>query len=276
MDRFRTKKRLGQHFLTDKNVLSNIVSTFPASPNDWVLEIGPGTGALTQYLWLRYPRLELVEVDAEAVAVLNERFEGVLIHQQDILKVNIQELIPEQLDANQVDADRVDADQEAAKPKNFIIGNLPYYITSPILFALLEHRSRLAGALLMMQKEVAQRLVAKPRTKDYGILSVQTQLMSSPEYLFDVKPGSFSPPPKVTSAMLYVHFDKPALACSDKMLKTVVRTAFNQRRKKLSNALKSMIQGVDCSHFDLDVRAEEWTPDIYAEFAAYLEAQVPE
>ena len=82
--------------------------------------------------------------------------------------------------------------------------------------------------------------------------------------------------PKVTSAMVYVHFDKPALACSDKMLKTVVRTAFNQRRKKLSNALKSMIQEVDCSHFDLNVRAEEWTPDIYAEFATYLEAQFPE
>ena len=275
-DRFRTKKRLGQHFLTDKNVLSNIVSAFPATSNDWVLEIGPGTGALTQFLWPRYPRLELVEVDAEAVAVLNERFEGVLIHEQDILKVNLQELIPEQLEANQVDADRVDANQEAAKPKNFVIGNLPYYITSTILFGLLEHRSRLAGALLMMQKEVAQRLVAKPRTKDYGILSVQTQLMSSPEYLFDVKPGSFSPPPKVTSAMVYVHFDKPALACSDKMLKTVVRTAFNQRRKKLSNALKSMIQEVDCSHFDLNVRAEEWTPDIYAEFATYLEAQFPE
>ena len=275
-DRFRTKKRLGQHFLTDKNVLSNIVSAFPATSNDWVLEIGPGTGALTQFLWPRYPRLELVEVDAEAVAVLNERFEGVLIHEQDILKVNLQELIPEQLDADRVDADRVDANQEVAKPKNFVIGNLPYYITSPILFGLLEHRSRLAGALLMMQKEVAQRLVAKPRTKDYGILSVQTQLMSSPEYHFDVKPGSFSPPPKVTSAMVYVHFDKPALACSDKMLKTVVRTAFNQRRKKLSNALKSMIQEVDCSHFDLNVRAEEWTPDIYAEFATYLEAQFSE
>jgi len=275
-DRFRTKKRLGQHFLTDKNVLSNIVTAFPATSNDWVLEIGPGTGALTQYLWPRFPRLELVEVDAEAVAVLNKRFEGVLIHQQDILKVNLQELIPLQSDADRVDADRVNADQETAKPKNFVIGNLPYYITSPILFGLLEHRSRLAGALLMMQKEVAQRLVAIPRTKDYGILSVQTQLMSSPEYLFDVKPGSFSPPPKVTSAMVYVHFDKPALACSDKMLKTVVRTAFNQRRKKLSNALKSMIQGVDCSHFDLDVRAEEWTPDIYAEFATYLEAQFPE
>jgi len=270
-DRFRTKKRLGQHFLTDKNVLSNIVTAFPATSNDWVLEIGPGTGALTQYLWPRFPRLELVEVDAEAVAVLNKRFEGVLIHQQDILKVNLQELIPLQSDADRVDADRVNADQETAKPKNFVIGNLPYYITSPILFGLLEHRSRLAGALLMMQKEVAQRLVAIPRTKDYGILSVQTQLMSSPEYLFDVKPGSFSPPPKVTSAMVYVHFDKPALACSDKMLKTVVRTAFNQRRKKLSNALKSMIQGVDCSHLDLDVRAEEWTPDIYAEFAKQLE-----
>ena len=265
-DRFRIKKRLGQHFLTDKNVLSNIVTAFPATSNDWVLEIGPGTGALTQYLWPRYPRLELVEVDAEAVAVLNERFKGLLIHQQDILKVNLQELIPQQLVA----------DQEVVKPKNYVIGNLPYYITSPILFGLLAHRSRLAGALLMMQKEVAQRLVALPGTKDYGILSVQTQLMSSLEYLFDVKPGSFSPPPKVTSAMVYVHFDKPALACSDKMLKTVVRTAFNQRRKKLSNALKCMIQGVDCLHFDLDVRAEEWTPDIYAEFAAYLEAQVHE
>jgi len=270
-DRFRTKKRLGQHFLTDKNVLSNIITAFPATSNDWVLEIGPGTGALTQYLWPRFRRLELVEVDAEAVAVLNKRFEGVLIHEKDILKVNLQELIP-----LQSDADRVNADQETAKSKNFVIGNLPYYITSPILFGLLEHRSRLAGALLMMQKEVAQRLVAIPRTKDYGILSVQTQLMSSPEYLFDVKPGSFSPPPKVTSAMVYVHFDKPALACSDKMLKTVVRMAFNQRRKKLSNALKSMIQGVDCSHFDLDVRAEEWTPDIYADFATYLEAQFPE
>jgi len=275
-DRFRTKKRLGQHFLTDKNVLSNIITAFPATSNDWVLEIGPGTGALTQYLWPRFRRLELVEVDAEAVAVLNKRFEGVLIHQQDILKVNLQELIPLQSDADRVDGDRVNADQETAKSKNFVIGNLPYYITSPILFGLLEHRSRLAGALLMMQKEVAQRLVAIPRTKDYGILSVQTQLMSSPEYLFDVKPGSFSPPPKVTSAMVYVHFDKPALACSDKMLKTVVRMAFNQRRKKLSNALKSMIQGVDCSHFDLDVRAEEWTPDIYADFATYLEAQFPE
>ena len=271
MDRFRTKKHLGQHFLTDKNVLSNIISAFPATSNDWVLEIGPGTGALTQYLWPRHPRLELVEVDGEAVAVLNERFEGVVIHQQDILKVNLGELIPSQLDAN-----RVDAVREEGTARNFIIGNLPYYITSPILFGLLEHRARLTGALLMMQKEVAQRLVAVPRTKDYGILSVQTQLMSTPEYLFDVKPASFSPPPKVTSAMVYVHFDKPSLRCSDKMLKSVVRTAFNQRRKKLSNALKTVIQGIDCSSFDLNVRAEEWTPDIYAEFTAYLEEQTPD
>ena len=128
-DRFRTKKRLGQHFLTDKNVLSNIVSAFPATSNDWVLEIGPGTGALTQFLWPRYPRLELVEVDAEAVAVLNERFEGVLIHEQDILKVNLQELIPEQLDA-----DRVDANREVAKPK--ILSLEIYHTISPVLFYL--------------------------------------------------------------------------------------------------------------------------------------------
>ena len=160
MDRFRTKKSLGQHFLSDKNVLSNIISAFPATSNDWVLEIGPGTGALTQYLWPRYPRLELVEVDAEAVAVLNERFEGVVIHQQDILKVNLRELIPSQLDVN-----RADSAREVDDARNFVIGNLPYYITSPILFRLLEHRVRLTGALLMMQKEVAQRLVAVPGPK---------------------------------------------------------------------------------------------------------------
>ncbi|MBK97435.1 MAG: ribosomal RNA small subunit methyltransferase A [Balneola sp.] len=270
-DQFRTKKRLGQHFLTDKNVLSNIISAFPATSNDWVLEIGPGTGALTQYLWPRYPRLELVEVDAEAVEVLKGQFKGVTIHQEDILKVKLLELIPEQLDAK-----RVYTNQKVVNPKNFVIGNLPYYITSPILFVLLEHRIRLAGALLMMQKEVAQRLIAIPRTKDYGILSVQTQLMSTPKYLFDVKPGSFSPPPNVTSALVYVHFDKPSLGYSDKMLKDVVRTAFNQRRKKLSNALKAMIKGIDCTSFDLNVRAEEWTPDIYAEFTAFLERQNPE
>jgi 16S rRNA (adenine1518-N6/adenine1519-N6)-dimethyltransferase len=249
---FRTKKSLGQHFLSDGNVIRKIIEFFPANAEDWVLEIGPGTGALTQYLWPRYPKLEVVEIDTQAIEVLQQSFDGLVVHHRDILKLDWEEIIPK------------------SQP-NYVIGNLPYYITSPILFALLEHRHHFQGALLMMQKEVAKRLVAQPRTKDYGILSVQTQLLGTPEYLFDVQPGSFNPPPKVTSAMVYVHFDKPQLPCSDKMLKTVVRTAFNQRRKKLSNALKSLIEGFEPTDFDLSVRAEEWSPDIYAEFAQQLE-----
>jgi len=249
---FKTKKSLGQHFLSDGNVIRKIIEAFPAQAEDWVLEIGPGTGALTQYLWPRYPKLEVVEIDPQAIEVLQHSFEGMNIHHRDILKLNWEEIIPK-------------------GQTNYVIGNLPYYITSPILFALLEYRKYFKGALLMMQKEVAKRLVASPRTKDYGILSVQTQLMGTPEYLFDVQPGSFSPPPKVTSAMVYVHFDKDELPCSDKMLKNVVRTAFNQRRKKLSNALKALIEGLELTDFDLSVRAEEWSPDIYAEFAKQLE-----
>ncbi len=249
---FRTKKSLGQHFLSDGNVIRKIIEAFPATAEDWVLEIGPGTGALTQYLRPRYPKLEVVEIDTQAIDVLRESFDGLVVHHRDILKLDWEEIIPQ-------------------IPSNYVIGNLPYYITSPILFALLEHRHHFKGALLMMQKEVAKRLVAQPRTKDYGILSVQTQLLGTPEYLFDVQPGSFNPPPKVTSAMVYVHFDKPQLPCSDKMLKTVVRTAFNQRRKKLSNALKTLLEEIESTGFDLSVRAEEWSPDIYAEFALQVE-----
>ena len=141
----------------------------------------------------------------------------------------------------------------------------------PILFALLENRSNFDGAILMMQKEVAQRLVAEPSSKEYGILSVQTQLMSSPELLFDVSPNSFSPPPKVMSSVIQLTFNRPSLPCSDKTLKSVVRTAFNQRRKKLSNSLKPVLGDKIPDGFNYDQRAEDWSPDIYAELSALLE-----
>ena len=123
----------------------------------------------------------------------------------------------------------------------------------------------------MMQKEVAQRLVASPSTKDYGILSVQTQLMSTPELLFDVSPHSFSPPPKVMSSVIRLTFDKPKLPCSDTTLKSVVRTAFNQRRKKLSNSLKAAVGDFFPDGFNYDERAENWSPDRYADLAHLLE-----
>ena len=249
---FKTKKSLGQHFLTDNNIITKILKSVRAGKEDRIIEIGPGTGALTKWLVQQYNDVHAIEVDQRAVKVLEESLNGLNIHQKDVLKVNWEELISD-------------------TGSTYVIGNLPYYITSPILFSLLESRQYFKEATLMMQKEVAQRLVATPSTKDYGILSVQTQLMSTPELLFDVSPNSFSPPPKVMSSVIRLTFDKPALNCSDKMLKSVVRTAFNQRRKKLSNSLKPVLDDFQPEGFNYDQRAEDWEPAIYADLAERLE-----
>ena len=249
---FKTKKSLGQHFLTDNNIIAKILKAVNASEGDRIIEIGPGTGALTKWLVQSHNDVHAIEVDDRAVEVLRTELEGLTIHQKDVLKVNWEELI-------------------STTGKTYIIGNLPYYITSPILFSLLDSRQYFSEAILMMQKEVAQRLVASPSSKDYGILSVQTQLMSTPELLFDVSPNSFSPPPKVMSSVIKLTFDKPAMKCSDKMLKSVVRTAFNQRRKKLSNSLKPVLGDQKPDGFNYDERAEDWSPDRYADLAELLE-----
>jgi 16S rRNA (adenine1518-N6/adenine1519-N6)-dimethyltransferase len=152
-----------------------------------------------------------------------------------------------------------------------VIGNLPYYITSQILFSLLEHRPLLTSALLMMQKEVAERIVARPNTKEYGILSVQSQLMATPEILFDVPPQVFFPPPNVHSSVIRLFFDKPPLLCADENLKKVVRMAFNQRRKKLSNSLKRLNVEFPQVEFNLNLRAEALTPPEYEKLAVRYE-----
>lgn len=249
---FKTKKSLGQHFLTDNNIINKILKSVSAKDGDRVIEIGPGTGALTKWLVQQHKDVHAIELDDRAVTVLENELEGLTIHQRDVLKVDWKELITD-------------------SGETFVIGNLPYYITSPILFSLLESREYFSEAILMMQKEVAHRLVALPSTKDYGILSVQTQLMSTPELLFDVSPNSFSPPPKVMSSVIKLTFDKPKLSCSDKTLKTVVRTAFNQRRKKLSNSLKPALGEFFPDGFNYDERAENWEPDRYADMAKLLE-----
>lgn len=249
---FRTKKSLGQHFLTDKMVLFQIMDAIEAKENDRVIEIGAGTGALTKYLAEKLTNVHAIELDQRAVQVLEKEFENITIHQQDVLKVNWKEMVdPEN--------------------NNIVVGNLPYYITSPILFDLLDNRELFSEAILMMQKEVAERLVAEPSTKQYGILSVQTQLFCTPEILFDVAPHSFSPPPKVDSAVIRLTFDKSTSGFSDKTLKSVVRTAFNQRRKKLSNSLKPVLGDELPEGFNFDDRAEHWSPDIYAKLAEHVE-----
>lgn len=248
----RTKKSLGQHILKDGNIIRKIVDAIPAGPEDPVVEIGPGTGTLTEALLQTFPNLSVIEIDRRMVAFLSEKFPGLKIAQQDILKYEW------------------DRYQEEQSPVH-VVGNLPYYITSQILFNLFEHRQFLESATLMMQKEVAERIVAEPRTKAYGILSVQSQLMSSPEILFDVSPNVFSPPPAVQSSVIQFRFNKGELNCSDKHLKQVVRMAFNQRRKKLSNALKRLDTDLPKDEFNFDLRAEALKPPMYEKLTARLE-----
>lgn len=249
---FRTKKSLGQHFLTDKNIIFKIIDAIVAEKEDRIIEIGSGTGALTKWLAEKFEDLHAIELDQRAVEVLKQEIENLVIHENDVLKVKWSDMVD-------------------PKKNNVVIGNLPYYITTPILFDLLENRKLFSEAILMMQKEVAERLVANPSSKDYGILSVQTQLFCSPEILFEVSRNSFSPPPKVTSAVIKLTFDKPDLSFSDETLKTVVRTAFNQRRKKLSNSLKPVLGDYQPEGFNFDDRAEHWSPETYAKLSEHLE-----
>lgn len=248
----RRKKSLGQHFLRDTNMIHKIVSSIPAQPGDKVVEIGPGDGALTEYLSERFDDISAVEIDPVMIDHLQKKLPDLHLIKQDILKT--------------------DWSGFARKGRLLhVVGNLPYFITSQILFALLKDRSVLTSATLMMQKEVAERIVAEPGSKQYGILSVQTQLMSSPEILFDVPAAVFSPPPKVTSSIIRLTFDQPELACSDSNLKTVVRMAFNQRRKKLSNALKRLNAELPAKEFNFDLRAEALEPAMYEKLTARLE-----
>lgn len=251
-EHLRTKKSLGQHFLKDGNMIRKIVDSIDGQPEDKVIEIGPGAGALTDYLVERFKNITVIEIDQRMIELLFNKYPGLDIVHKDILKYDW--------------ADIINGD----KPIH-VIGNLPYYITSQILFSILEQRAHVSTALLMMQKEVAERIVARSGSKVYGILSVQCQLMSSPEILFDVPPTVFSPQPSVESSVVKFIFDKPGLACSDENLKRVVRMAFNQRRKKLSNALKRLDTELPEDEFDFTLRAEALSPEMYEKLTARLE-----
>ncbi len=249
---FKPKKSLGQHFLHDTNMIHKIVNIFEAQPVDRVIEIGPGTGALTRVLSKKYKDLHAIEIDERSVEYLREQVPEATIHQMDIKKVNWKELAEGQQSVH-------------------VIGNIPYNLTSPILFSILSARAHLDGAMLMIQKEVGERLVASTHTKTYGILSVQVQLMSRVEKLLDVPPEVFSPPPRVDSLVARLTFDRSPLSCTDQHLKSVVRTAFNQRRKKIKNALEPLMGSFKPADFDVHRRPEEIPPDEYEMLTVQLE-----
>jgi 16S rRNA (adenine1518-N6/adenine1519-N6)-dimethyltransferase len=226
--RVRPKKRLGQHFLADANVIRKIADALEAPAGAPVVEIGPGEGALTGPLLERYPGLTALEVDTEAIQHLHARFPALDVRQQDVLDANWPALAAEK------------------GGKLWVAGNLPYYITSPILFALLDARDHLERAVVMIQKEVAERIVAPPGSKVYGGLSVQLQLLARPKLLFKVSRHVFVPKPDVESAVLSLDFGAVPLdgleggAVDSTSLRRVVRAAFGQRRKALRNSLSAV------------------------------------
>lgn len=220
MQQVHAKKFLGQHFLTDLNVARRIAETLTQGP---VLEIGPGMGVLTQFL-LKNPDIDLtaIELDRESVAYLKEWYPELKLIEGDFIKLDLNKLYPE--------------------GEFCVIGNYPYNISSQIFFKVLDYKDRIPVCSGMIQKEVAERLASRPGKKAYGILSVLLQAWYDIEYLFTVDEHVFNPPPKVKSAVVRLcRNSRHELGCDEALFKTVVKTAFNQRRKQMRNSLQGIV-----------------------------------
>lgn len=223
MNKVKPKKFLGQHFLTDLSIAGRIADTLDAYQGVPIVEVGPGMGILTQFLLEKDFPLKVVEIDRESVPYLKEHFPKLKdnIIEGDFLELNLTELFPSQF---------------------CVIGNYPYNISSQILFKVLDHKEQVVCCSGMFQKEVAERVTAKPGGKTYGILSVLLQAWYDTEYLFTVSEKVFNPPPKVKSAVIRLTRNgRTSLNCDEKLFKTVVKTAFQQRRKMLRGSLKSLL-----------------------------------
>ena len=223
----RAKKALGQHFLTDLSAARGIVEALTKDSVPDVIEVGPGMGVLTQYLLERTDiNPVMIELDGESVAYLLTHFpkiEGRLI-EADFLKLDIHKFF---------------------KGPYRVIGNFPYNISSQIFFKILDDKDNIPEVVCMIQKEVADRIAEKPGSKTYGILSVLLQAWYDVDNILQVGPGAFSPPPKVKSSVIRLRRNsRTDLGCDEKLFKTVVKTAFNQRRKTLRNALKPLVGNV--------------------------------
>lgn len=218
---YRTKKRFGQHFLHERKFIDDILSAAAIQPSEHVFEVGPGLGALTDYLLNLAAKVEVIEFDRDLIARLHERREpNLVVHEGDALAINWRTTL--------------------ASPPYVFVSNLPYNISSQVLFKLLENRDLFTRAILMFQKEVGERIYARPSTRDYGILSVLCQLYFDVSPVVIVPPGAFRPPPKVDSVVVsFVPLAQPRFAVADeRFFKRVVKAGFGQRRKTLRNTLK--------------------------------------
>lgn len=245
------KKRFGQNFLTDQAVIAGLVNAINPQPSDLMVEIGPGLGALTKPLLQKLDHLHVVEIDRDIISWMRTHYpaDKITIHESDALKFDFSSL-----------GQRVR-----------IVGNLPYNISTPILFHLLDNIACIVDMHFMLQKEVVERMVAAPSTAAYGRLSVMLQYRLQMEYLFTVPPEAFDPAPKVESAFVRaVPYSKPPYQVSDEnKFAEVVTLAFSQRRKTLRNTLKGILSDKDFAELQIDsqLRAENLSVGQFAAIA---------
>jgi 16S rRNA (adenine1518-N6/adenine1519-N6)-dimethyltransferase len=252
MTRVQPKKNLGQHFLRDRDIASRIADSLSGEGSSSVLEIGPGTGVLTEFLIKRnFSDFRVIEIDNESVSFLRERFpELKQIIRGDFLTLNLDSQFTGKL---------------------AIIGNFPYNISSQILFRVIEERSKVTELCGMFQKEVAERICAPPGSRTYGIMSVLAGAYFNTEYLFTVHENVFVPPPKVKSGVIRLRRnDKEELECDEKLFFRVVKAGFNQRRKTLRNSMRSAFRLKREDHPFFILRPEQLSVKQFTELTIWI------
>ena len=263
---FVFQKKFGQNFLIDSHVLDKIVSAAGITEDDFVLEIGPGIGTMTQYLAASARKVFAVEIDKALIPILEDtlkEFDNVQVINQDILKVDIKKLAEEHNDGKPIK----------------VVANLPYYITTPIIMGLFESEVPIDSITVMVQKEVADRMKVGPGTKDYGALSLAVQYYAEPYIVANVPPNCFMPRPKVGSAVIRLtrHEKPPVEVADEKLMFRLIRASFNQRRKTLANGLNNspelfyskeeIQQTIEACGFKAGIRGEALTLEDFAKLA---------
>lgn len=228
---FHFAKKFGQNFLIDTHVLDKIVRAAEITPEDYVLEIGPGIGTLTQYLCESAKHVFAVEIDDNLIPILQDTlsaYDNVTVIHNDVLKLDINKIVEEKCEGKRIK----------------VVANLPYYITTPILMGLFESHVPMESVTVMVQKEVAQRMQALPGGKDYGALSLAVQFYAEPYIVANVPPNCFMPRPNVGSAVIRLtrHEEVPVQVDDEKLMFSIIRASFNQRRKTLANGLSNAPQ----------------------------------
>lgn len=270
---FNFQKKFGQNFLIDTGILEEIIEAAQITKDDFVLEIGPGIGTMTQYLCEAARAVVAVEIDTNLIPILKDtlaEYNNVDVLNEDILKVNISKLAEE---------------KNNGKPIK-VVANLPYYITTPIIMGLFENHVPMKSITVMVQKEVADRMQVGPGTKEYGALSLAVQYYAKPYIVANVPPNCFMPRPKVGSAVIRLdRYEEPPVQVKDeKLMFRIIRASFNQRRKTLANGLKNSPE-LDFTKEQIEaaighlgrgasIRGEALTLEEFAELANYLSDQI--